>query len=298
MSSKDLSKLENKVIDHGGTEPAFSGEYVDCYHEGFYHCRRCDARLYSSQDKFNSHCGWPSFDDEITGAVKRKVDVDGHRIEICCQHCDAHLGHVFQGEGFTTKNVRHCVNSVSMVFRAQKENTLETAVFGGGCFWCLEAFFQRLKAVVSVTSGYAGGSYDDASYEKVSQGNTGHAEVIRVVFDCTLLSYEELLLMFFDAHDPTSLNRQGHDVGSQYRSVIFFLNEKQKNSAQRTMQLLIDKQVYTDEIVTTLEKFQHFFPAEVEHKNYYQRNKNQQYCKVVISPKLKNLLNSYTSITS
>ena len=294
MKNKKLTALEQSVIKNSATEPPHTGEYTDCHHHGVYHCRACGESLYTSESKFNSHCGWPSFDDEIPHAVKRTRDPDGHRIEISCQRCGAHLGHVFEGENFTQKNTRHCVNSVSLIFHPKQENSLETIVLGGGCFWCLEAFFKRVKAVVSVTSGYAGGLEEDATYKQVCQGETKHAEVVRVVFDRTQLSYEQLLLMFFQAHDPTTLNRQGNDIGTQYRSVIFYENEQQKIQAQSVIKQINDEQVYNQPVVTTLESATDFYPAEVEHKNYFQRNFQQPYCQVVIAPKLRELLKKYT----
>jgi len=217
-----LSKEEEKIIVHKGTEAPFSGEYYRHFEPGTYACRRCNAPLYKSDYKFDSDCGWPSFDDEIKGAVKRIPDADGMRTEIQCANCGAHLGHVFQGEKYTPKNIRHCVNSLSLKFIPAEQKGLETIVLAGGCFWCTEAVFLRVEGVKSVVSGYAGGTASNPSYEQVSGGKTGHAESVKIEFFPEKISLEKLLEIFFAAHDPTSLNKQGNDIGSQYRSAIFF----------------------------------------------------------------------------
>ncbi len=163
---------------------------------------------------------------------------------------------------------------------------METATLGSGCFWCTEAVFQQLKGVSSVVSGYSGGHVDDPSYEQVSTGRTGHAEVCQIQFDPDQISYEDLLEVFFDTHDPTTLNRQGNDIGTQYRSVIFYHSEKQRETADR-VKLGLDKSgTWKTPIVTEIAPFKKFYPAEDYHQNYYRNNPNQGYCRVVIAPKL------------
>lgn len=181
----------------------------------------------------------------------------------------------------------------------------EVAVFGGGCFWCTEAIFQRLKGVVAVTSGYAGGTIENPSYDQVSMGSSGHAEVNRVEFDPSVISYKKLLEVFFDIHDPTTLNRQGNDVGPQYRSAIFPTNAEQAKEAQEYIQQLKDSNAFAREIVTQVEENQTFFPAESYHQDYYNKNSYMPYCSLVISPKIKhfqekykNLLNTTSNTTS
>lgn len=214
MQINQLTEEEKKVIEEKGTEAPFSGKYDEFNEEGVYLCRRCGAPLYRSEDKFDAHCGWPSFDVEVPGAVKRVLDKDGVRTEITCERCGAHLGHVFEGEQLTQKNVRHCVNSISMEFVAKySKNFVEKIYFGGGCFWCTEATFQHLKGVKSVLPGYAGGEKENPTYEEVSGGQTGHAEVIEVQYDSSLVSLEILLSVFFATHDPTTLNQQGGRCG-------------------------------------------------------------------------------------
>ncbi|HPQ08568.1 MAG TPA: peptide-methionine (S)-S-oxide reductase MsrA [Bacteroidia bacterium] len=170
---------------------------------------------------------------------------------------------------------------------AQNSNKYQLATFGMGCFWCTEAIFQELKGVIKVTPGYAGGHKENPTYEEVCEGNTGHTEVTQIIFDPTQISYAELLEVFFKVHDPTTLNRQGNDVGYQYRSVIFYHNDEQKKLAQYYKQKLNEEKVYDNPIVTAIEPFTNFYPAEDYHKNYYQLNSNKPYCQLVIKPKLE-----------
>ncbi|MEJ2055647.1 MAG: bifunctional methionine sulfoxide reductase B/A protein, partial [Calditrichaceae bacterium] len=223
MKYNKLTPEEERVILHKGTERPFTGKYDDFNEKGTYICKRCNAPLYKSEDKFDAHCGWPSFDDEIPGAVKRVPDPDGMRTEIICNNCGAHLGHVFTGEGFTDKNTRHCVNSISLVFvpaKKKSEKTTELATFAGGCFWGVEYYFENTKGVLSTTVGYTGGHKDHPTYKEVCSGTTGHVEAIEIEFDPTVVSYEDLAKLFFEIHDPTQVNRQGPDVGYQYRSMV------------------------------------------------------------------------------
>jgi len=169
-----------------------------------------------------------------------------------------------------------------------KEN-LEIAVFGGGCFWCTEALFKSLKGIHTVTSGYAGGTAENATYEKVSGGNTDHAEVIKIEFDPDLISFGDLLAVFFNTHDPTTLNRQGADSGTQYRSVIFYASDAQKQEAEKLIEELTINKAYDNPIVTKIEPLTEFYPAEEYHKDYYERNKDAPYCEIVIAPKLEKL---------
>lgn len=177
---------------------------------------------------------------------------------------------------------------------------LKTAVFAGGCFWCTEAVFQKLRGVKTVTPGYAGGAADTASYEQVSTGTTGHAEAIKFEYDPAVISYRDLLTVFFATHNPTTLNRQGNDIGPQYRSTIFYSSEEEKQQAQNYIDQLTKDKVFADPIVTTLEPLSdpdtEFYPAEDYHKNYYERNQGQSYCQVVINPKLKKLKENFANL--
>ena len=171
------------------------------------------------------------------------------------------------------------------------------ATFGNGCFWCTEAIFQQLKGVESVYPGYIGGHVKNPTYAEVCTGNTGHAEAIQIQYDPEVISYRELLDVFFYTHDPTTLNRQGNDVGTQYRSAIFYHDEEQKAAAEKIISQLTAEEVYDDPIVTEVTAYDVFYLAEDYHKNYYNNNKNQGYCRAVINPKLDKFMKKYGSMT-
>jgi len=270
-----LTPEEERVILHKGTERPFTGKYYNQKAKGFYTCKQCDAPLYLSEDKFDSECGWPSFDDEIPGAVKRAPDVDGARTEILCANCGAHLGHIFFGEEFTKKNTRHCVNSISMNF-VPIEKT-ERAVFASGCFWGTEYHLQKTKGVLLTTVGYTGGHTSNPTYKQVCSGTTGHAEAVEVIFDPTIVSYEDLVKLFFETHDPTQVNRQGPDIGEQYRSEIFYLDEKQKETAEKLIEVLKTKGC---KVATRVTKASTFWKGEDYHQDYYQNKGSSPYCHI------------------
>ncbi len=173
-------------------------------------------------------------------------------------------------------------------------NSTETAVFGGGCFWCTEAIFQQLKGVSSVLPGYAGGQLDSPSYHDVTGGNTGHAEVIKIEFDPKIIPYKDLLDVFMHTHNPTSLNRQGNDVGTQYRSIVLYTTDEQRQVAEKSLLDLQSSGEYQEPIVTEVEPLTKFYEAENYHQNYYERNKDDAYCNVIISPKLQKLREKYS----
>ena len=276
MKYKKLTTEEEQVIIHKGTEKPFSGKYNNHRAKGMYVCKRCNAPLYRSNDKFDSQCGWPSFDDEIEGAVKRLPDADGRRTEIICNNCDAHLGHVFLGEGFTGKNVRHCVNSISLNFiPLEQEVKTKKAYFAGGCFWGVEYYFQKEKGVLSTSVGYMGGHKENPTYQEVCNGTTGHAETMEIVFDPSQTNFEKLTRLFFEIHDPTQINRQGPDIGEQYRSAIFYIDNEQKQIAEKLIKIL-EKKGY--KIATEITKADKYWEAENYHQDYYQNNGKLPYC--------------------
>lgn len=273
----ELNPEETKIIINKATEYPFTGLYDKFKGKGTYLCKRCGSALYHSDSKFDSGCGWPSFDDEIEGAVKRITDADGRRTEIVCASCDGHLGHVFTGEGFTPKDTRHCVNSVSLDFVPAKleAGTYGTALFAGGCFWGVEYFLQKEPGVVAVVSGYTGGKVKNPSYREVCTGTTGHAETVKVTYDIRKTNYEKLLKLFLEIHDPSQVDRQGPDIGDQYRSEIFYKNDSQKAVALKYIDLLKGKGI---KVATQVTRATEFYPAEEYHQDYYFRNGKVPYC--------------------
>lgn len=273
----DLSKQEAYIIDSKGTETPFTGKYNDHSEDGTYICKKCGAALYYSSAKFKSDCGWPSFDDEIKGAITRYPDPVGNRTEIVCSNCGAHLGHVFLGEGLTARNTRHCVNSVSLDFIPAQVNPgrYGTAIFAGGCYWGVEYYMQKAPGVISVTSGFIGGHVKNPSYKEVCTGTTGHAEAVRIIYDPAKTSYEKLLRLFLEIHDPTQVGGQGPDIGDQYRSEIFYLNDEQKKIAERNINILKDKGL---KVISAVTRASEFYNAEDYHQDYYFKNGKLPYC--------------------
>ena len=282
MKLHKLTSEEEKVILFKGTERPFSGKYNDFSENGTYICKQCGSPLYKSSDKFKSECGWPSFDDEIKGAVKRVPDADGMRTEIVCANCGAHLGHVFIGEGLTPKNMRHCVNSISLEFvpaDSNRRETNDTAIFAGGCFWGVEYYMHSIDGVISTEVGYTGGHIEQPTYRDVCTHTTGHAEVVRVVFNTQKTDYEKIARMFFEIHDPTQINRQGPDIGNQYRSEIFYRNNSQKEIAEKLISILQQKGF---KIATRVDPATTFWKAEEYHQQYYEKEGQTPYCHVYI----------------
>jgi len=176
------------------------------------------------------------------------------------------------------------------------ENKIETAIFGGGCFWCTEAVFKMLKGVSGVMPGYSGGGGENPTYEQVSRGDTNHAEVIEIKFDRDIIKYKDLLTVFFGSHDPTTLNRQGADVGTQYRSVIFYTTEKQKTEAEEFIKELNESSLEGEKIITEITAFQKFYQAESYHKDYYERNPDAGYCQIIINQKLEKVQKNFANL--
>ncbi len=293
-----LTDQQYYVLRQKGTERPFTGELLLNKEKGTYKCAGCGADLFTDDMKFDSECGWPSFDKEIAGGkILKTVDNSNgmSRTEITCAKCRGHLGHIFD-DGPTATGQRYCVNSASLSFEPVSKTTqknkpvmktgLDTITLGGGCFWCVEAVYEGLIGVVSVESGYSGGKKVNPTYQEVSSQNTGHAEVTQIVYDRSKTNLDEIFQVFFSTHDPTTINRQGSDKGTQYRSVIFYKNNEQKEAAESIVKELNAK-VYDDKIVTQVEPFNAFYKAEDYHQNYYANNKSQPYCQMVVREKVE-----------
>ena len=265
-----LTPEEKHIIKYKGTEIPFSGEYNEHFEAGIFICRACNNPLYESSAKFNSECGWPSFDDEIEGAINHYEDLSGGqlRTEICCKKCDGHLGHIFVGEQITIKDTRHCVNSLSIRFKAYSK--LQRATFGGGCFWTIDKLFKETEGVYLSIVGYMGGDTDLPTYNEVCSGKTNHAEVVDLYFDSEKVSYFNLLNLFWANHNPTTLNSQGFDNGTQYRSIVFYHNEQQLKQVEQSISE--QQKNWENEIVTQVTYFSKFFRAEEYHQNYLNKN--------------------------
>ncbi|MFO0082270.1 MAG: bifunctional methionine sulfoxide reductase B/A protein [Phycisphaerales bacterium] len=242
--AKKLTPEERRVILASGTEPAFCGNLVDNKKQGTYICRLCSLPLFESKAKFDSGTGWPSFFSPVDTAHIVGLRDTSHgmvRVEILCARCSGHHGHVFDDAPRTPTGLRFCVNSASLEFIEDGQKmpdaalpvATETAYFAAGCFWGVEDRLQRFPGVIDAVSGYMGGKTKEPTYEQICRGDTDHAETVKVVFDPKRTNYDQLLGFFFRLHDPTQLNRQGPDVGTQYRSHIFTVGETQKAAAEK-----------------------------------------------------------------
>ena len=265
-----LTFEEKHILKDKGTEAPFTGEYNEHFEAGIFICRACDNPLYESNTKFNSGCGWPSFDDEIEGAITHYEDLSGDRVrtEICCKKCDGHLGHVFVGEQITAKDTRHCVNSLSIRFKSYSK--LQRATFGAGCFWSVEKLFKATEGVYLTSVGYMGGDTDNPTYKEVCTGTTNHVEVVDLYFNAEKVSYFILLNLFWANHNPTTLNRQGFDNGTQYRSIVFYHNDQQLIEVEQSIKE--QQENWENEIVTQVIDSSTFYRAEEYHQNYLNKN--------------------------
>lgn len=288
---KRLSPDIYHITREKGTEPAGTDESCTQFKPGIYTCACCDNLLFDSEQKFNSGSGWPSFTQPIIyNAIRYQEDLSYgmHRIEANCNVCGAHLGHVFP-DGPMPSGLRYCMNSLALKKQQNDTAYIDTAVFGGGCFWCTEAIFKEVNGVIKVEPGYAGGFLENPSYQEVCKEISGHAEVIRVTYEPQLISYASLIRIHLATHDPTTLNRQGNDRGSQYRSIIFYKNEEQREEALQEINLAAG--IYEDPIVTEVLPLTKFYPAETYHKDYFAQHLDEPYCHYVIAPKLTKFRN-------
>lgn len=276
LKTASLTPDTLQVIRDKATEHPFTGEYNEVDTPGTYVCRQCGLALFRASSKFTSSCGWPSFDEEIKDAVTQIPDTDGYRIEIICTRCHAHLGHVFSGEGFTSKNTRHCVNSLSLDFVTDL-NVKDTgeAIFAAGCFWGVEYYFQQLEGVLKTEVGYTGGHTLHPTYNDVCTGQTGHYEAIRVLYDPTKVTYEAIAKYFFEIHNPLQTTGQGPDLGQQYLSVIFYYDEVQKKTAAALIEQLKQQGLA---IATRVLPVAPFWHAETYHQDYYKKSGKEPYC--------------------
>ncbi|MBP1766960.1 MAG: msrA [Candidatus Aminicenantes bacterium] len=274
-----LTAEQYRVLREAGTERPFTGKYNDHQEAGTYACGACGSRLFASETKYDHGTGWPSFTAPVDkGRLELREDRSHGmvRTEVRCAACGSHLGHVFN-DGPPPTGEHYCINSVALDFlqpgqpEEMKKEGMETAVFAAGCFWGIEDKFSRMKGVMSTRVGYTGGHTKNPTYKKVCSDTTGHAESVEVVFDPKILGYEELLEAFFRFHDPTQINRQGPDVGTQYRSAVFYVSESQKEAALRTIEALNRSGQFDRPIATQVLSASEFYPAEDYHQKYYEK---------------------------
>jgi peptide methionine sulfoxide reductase msrA/msrB len=274
-----LMPEQYKVMRRSGTERPFTGKYNDHYEAGIYVCGACGTPLFSAETKYDHGSGWPSYTAPVDEShIDYRTDRSHGmvRTEVRCAACGSHLGHVFD-DGPPPTGKHFCINSIALDFQPAalveeaKKTQTETATFAAGCFWGVENTFRKVRGVVSTRVGYTGGQTRNPTYTEVCSDTTGHAESIEIIFDSSVVSYEELLDQFFELHDPTQVNRQGPDVGTQYRSAVFYHDDAQKEAALKAIERLNQSEKFDRPVATKVLPAAEFYEAEDYHQQYYQK---------------------------
>lgn len=265
------------IVKNKFTQKPFEADTSN-QNSGGYLCKVCLSPCFRVEDKFDSGCGWPSFDDCIDESLIVCLDEDKIRDEVLCKRCHSHLGHVFTGENFTSKNIRYCINYKSLEYIRKDEclskGSFAQAIFAAGCFWGVESLFQKKDGVVKTKVGYIGGNVSNPTYEDICSGNTGHYEAIKIVYDINKIDYKALCKYFFEIHDPYQLDGQGPDKGSQYLSAIF----TQDSQEIEQIDCLIDKLSEQAKVSTKVLDLGVFWEAEDYHQDYYNKTGKVPYC--------------------